>query len=107
MATKLTTEQLALHFCNIINKDIEKKPLNANWYIDFGITKNEIPNDFNQNVFLNIIKDTFNLTDIQIEDFDYKLRVIGRFMVKKWSFSGEIPMTQEEFNRLKGFASGK
>ena len=83
MATKLTTEQFALHICNIINEDIEKKQFTDNWYVDLGIIKNDLPHDFNPNVFLNIIKNTFNFSDIQIEDWDYKLRLIGRFIVKK------------------------
>lgn len=106
MATKLTTEQLAFHFCNVIKKELQEKKYTDDWSIDFSITKNDLPNDFNPNIFLKLISDTFDLNDIRIDDLEYKLRVIGRFR-KKWTYSGEIPMTQEEFNRLKGFANGK
>lgn len=108
MNNEITTEKLALFVCDFLNKESKRNNFTNNWSFHFDLKRDELPENFNPNDFFKIITDNFNINDIRIEDLEYKLRVLGRVIVqKKWTYSGEMEMTHEEFNRLKGFTNGK
>ena len=108
MNNEITTEKLALFVCDFLNRESEKNNFTNNWSFHFDLKRDELPENFNTNDFFKIITDNYNINDIRIEDWEQKLRVTGMVIVqKKWTYSGEMEMSQEQFNRLKSFANGK
>lgn len=108
MNNEITTEKLALFVCDFLNRESEKNNFTNNWSFHFDLKRDELPENFNTNDFFKIITDNFNVNDLRIEDLEYKLRVLGRvFVPKKWTYSGQMEMNEEEFNRLKRFANGE
>jgi len=83
MKTDVTTEQIALYYCNIINREFQEKKYKNDWFFDFKIMKDSLPDNFNPNDFLKVIQDAFNISDIKIDDLEYKLRVIGRVKLEQ------------------------
>ena len=108
MSKEITTEKLALFVCDFLKRESEKNNFTNNWSFHFDLKKDELPENFNTIDFFKIITDNFNVNDIRIEDLDYKLRVIGRvFVPRKWTYSGEMEMNQEDMKRLINFANGE
>lgn len=82
MRTQIRTEQLALHFCNIIKKELQEKKYTNDWFFDFQIIKNDLPHDFNEDEFLSFFKETFEINRINLDDLGYCLRLVGKVQVE-------------------------
>jgi hypothetical protein len=82
---ELTAEQFYDFTCKEIEYDLIKNKLKDtdNYAFDFYFLKDEIPSDFQKDLFLEIIKDYFLLGEIEIEEvMGYKYRLIGRKIKK-------------------------
>lgn len=87
MSNKLSTKKFAEHFCSKVVSDYLDKKYTSDYFIDFKISKYELPNDFNKDKFLKIFKDNFNIIRIELIDLNYCIHVFGK--VKCETFTRE------------------
>lgn len=87
MRTQIRTEALALHFCNIIKKELIQKNYTKDWFFEFKIIKSELPDDFNEDEFLSFFKETFEIKRINLDDLGYCLRLVGKVQEEDYIIS--------------------
>ncbi len=96
---KITAEQFYHFTCKKIEDDLIENKLKDtdNYSFQYLFLKDEVPSDFQKDLFLEIIKSYFRLDKIELEEgMDYQYRLIGRKR-KKYSFG----ITPEEVYRLQ------
>lgn len=78
MFNKLSTQKFAEHYCSKVVADYLDKKYTSDYFIDFKISKDDLPHDFNEEEFLEVFKNNFNIIRIELIDLDYCIHVCGK-----------------------------
>lgn len=78
MFNNLSTQKFAEYYCSKVVADYLDKKYTSDYFIDFKISKNELPYDFDKEAFLNVFKNNFNIIRIELNDLEYCIHVFGK-----------------------------
>lgn len=79
MFNNLSTQKFAEYYYSKVVADYLDKKYTSDYFIDFKISKDELPHDFNEEEFLQVFKNNFNIIKIEINDYlGYGIHVFGK-----------------------------
>lgn len=76
-----STNDFALFSISKIEKDVIKNNYTEDWFFDFQFSDIDLPYDWNQDIFIDILKSKFNTLYVKIDKLDYKYRCVGKVKV--------------------------
>lgn len=103
MSIKVTTEFFTKNIIESIKKDAIQKGLGYSFYIDFQLTKDDLPFDFDEESFINYLKEAFLMPRFNLDDLGYKIRFTGKVLkIKHYNtFTGTFEPSEEIIKALR------
>lgn len=80
--TTLNTEQFTSYWINKIKNEAEEKGYKNDWKFNFKFTEQDLPFDWEQSLFHNIMKSNFNLSYFEITKRGSYYEVIGMILAE-------------------------
>lgn len=86
MFNNLSTQKFAEYYCSKVVADYLDKKYTSDYFIDFKISKDDLPHDFNEEEFLEVFKSNFNIIKIELNDYSgYCIHVYGKVKCENYT----------------------